>query len=42
LAEFDFRHNDRIALGIDDKTRTDVALAGIVGKSLTLETADKR
>jgi transposase-like protein len=35
LAEFDFRYNERIALGIDDKTRTDRALAGIEGKRLT-------
>lgn len=35
LAEFDFRHNERIALGIDDNTRTIKALRGIVGKRLT-------
>lgn len=34
LAEFDFRYNHRIALGIDDAARTQAALAGIVGKRL--------
>jgi hypothetical protein len=31
-AEFDFRYNERIALGIGDIERTRRALAGIVGK----------
>jgi transposase-like protein len=35
LAEFDFRYNERIALGIDDTERTTRALRGIVGKRLT-------
>ncbi len=34
LAEFDFRYNERIALGIGDGERTRRALAGIVGKRL--------
>ena len=34
LAEFDFRYNERIALGIDDIERTTRALRGIVGKRL--------
>lgn len=34
LAEFDFRYNERIALGVDDHERTRKALAGIVGKRL--------
>jgi transposase-like protein len=34
LAEFDFRYNERIALGIDDTDRTTRALRGIVGKRL--------
>jgi transposase-like protein len=34
LAEFDFRYNERIALGIDDAERTTRALRGIVGKRL--------
>lgn len=35
LAEFDFRHNNRIALGVDDTQRTQNMLFGIVGKRLT-------
>lgn len=35
LAEFDFRYNNRVALGISDEARTDRALRGIVGKRLT-------
>lgn len=34
LAEFDFRYNNRIALGVDDQDRTDRALVGISGKRL--------
>jgi hypothetical protein len=35
LAEFDFRANNRIALGVDDTTRAAKALKGIQGKRLT-------
>lgn len=35
LAEFDFRHNTRTRLGIEDKERTDILLAGAEGKRLT-------
>ena len=35
LAEFDFRYNNRIALGVDDQMRAGNALRGIVGKRLT-------
>jgi transposase-like protein len=42
LAEFDFRYNARIALGIDDLNRADRALTGIVGKRLTYRTASGR
>jgi transposase-like protein len=38
LAEFDFRHNNRIALGVDDTERADRALHGVVGKRLTYRT----
>jgi len=34
LAEFDFRYSNRVALGIDDGTRSIKALVGIVGKRL--------
>jgi len=35
LAEFDFRYNERVALGVGDVERTEKALRGIVGKRLT-------
>ncbi|MEH2565533.1 IS1595 family transposase [Bradyrhizobium sp. AZCC 2289] len=35
LAEFDFRHNNRIALGVDDTNRASELAKGIVGKRLT-------
>lgn len=35
LAEFDFRYNERTALGVDDMSRTIAALKGIQGKRLT-------
>lgn len=38
LAEFDFRYNNRIALGVDDIERTGNAVRGIVGKRLTYRT----
>jgi transposase-like protein len=39
LAEFDFRFNNRVALGIHDAERADRALLGVVGKRLTYRTA---
>ena len=38
LSEFDFRYNNRIALGVDDQARADQALLGAVGKRLTYRT----
>jgi transposase-like protein len=35
VGEFDFRYNERTALGVDDAERTETALRGIVGKRLT-------
>ena len=35
LAEFDFRYNERTALGVEDRERTAKALKGIVGKRVT-------
>jgi transposase-like protein len=35
VAEFDFRYNNRVRLGVDDSARTGNALRGIVGKRLT-------
>ena len=40
LAEFEFRYNHRVSNGTDDRARADLALAGIVGKRLTYQTAD--
>ena len=34
LAEFDFRYNERAALGVDDHERGDRLLAGIIGKRI--------
>ncbi len=39
LAEFEFRYNNRAALGIEDIERTDHLLRGVVGKRLTYQTA---
>jgi transposase-like protein len=39
LAEFDFRYNHRVALGVNDQQRADAALLGVVGKRLTYRTA---
>lgn len=38
LSEYDFRYNNRIALGVDDESRAAVALRGVVGKRLTYKT----
>jgi transposase-like protein len=35
VAEFEFRYNNRIALGVDDRDRTTEALKGVKGKRLT-------
>lgn len=39
VAEYDFRYNNRTALGVDDFARTVAALAGIKGKRLTYKPA---
>jgi transposase-like protein len=41
LAEFDFRQNNRIKLGIDDVTRSTICLQGAKGKRLTYRTINK-
>ena len=38
LAEFDFRYNNRVALGVEDSERADKLLKGVVGKRLTYQT----
>src|SRR5690606_33398646 len=40
LAEFDFRYNNRSALGVEDQPRAERASRGIVGKRLTYRSAD--
>lgn len=37
LAEFDFRYNNRKALGVEDAQRADKLLKGVVGKRLTYQ-----
>jgi transposase-like protein len=37
-AEFDFRHSNRVKLGVDDVARADRALLGVKGKRLTYRT----
>jgi transposase-like protein len=41
VAEFDFRYNNRVKLGVDDAARTAAALKGIVGKRLTYSGTDR-
>lgn len=38
LAEFDFRYNNRVNLGVNDLDRADKLLRGVVGKRLTYRT----
>ena len=38
LAEFDFRHNKRVALGVNDASRAGAIVTAAVGKRLTYET----
>ena len=42
LGEFDFRHNERAALGTDDAKRAKKAVVGIAGKRLTYRQPDRR
>lgn len=42
LAEFDFRYNERIGLGVNGTERADKALRGIVGRRLTYRTANRQ
>src|SRR6202011_3522384 len=37
LAEFDYRYNERMALGVNDADRARKAVSGIVGKRLTYQ-----
>jgi len=38
LAEYEFRYNNRVALGCNDSDRADAMLKGVVGKRLTYQT----
>lgn len=40
LAEFDFRYSHRVALGVDDQKRAEIALRGVIGKRLTYRRTD--
>jgi hypothetical protein len=40
LAEYEFRYNNRVANGVDDRQRAENALSGIVGKRLTYAAAN--
>jgi len=42
VAEFDFRYNNRIALGVDDFGRTMTVLLGVKGKRLMYSQAPNR
>lgn len=42
VAEFEFRYNNRLALGCDDGERSEHALRSITGKRLTYQTANCR
>jgi hypothetical protein len=41
LCEFDFRYNERVALGVSDDERAEKALKGITGKRLTYRRIDR-
>jgi len=42
LAEFDFRHNNRVALGVNDGERASELAKGISGKRLTYRRPDSK
>jgi len=42
LCEFDFRYNERTALGVEDAERATKAIKGVVGKRLTYQRPDGR
>ena len=42
LAEYEFRYNNRSALGIEDTERADLLLRGVIGKRLTYQTTGAR
>ena len=42
LAEFDFRYSNRIATGVDDQARAEIALRGVKGKRLRYAGPDRQ
>jgi transposase-like protein len=42
LSEFDFRYSNRVALGIDDTERAEIAMKGAVGRRLTYRQPHQR
>ncbi len=42
LAEYDFRYNNRVGLGVDDSARAAKAVKGVVGKRLTYRPTDRK
>lgn len=42
LAEFEFRYNNRAALGCNDRDRSEAAVKGIIGKRLTYKTTGEQ
>lgn len=42
LAEFEFRYNNRVANGVNDRTRAVRAMEGIIGKRITYHQPDAR
>jgi hypothetical protein len=37
LCEFDFRYNERVALGVEDTERATKVVAGVIGKRVTYQ-----
>jgi hypothetical protein len=42
LAEFDFRYNEREALGVSDAERMSKSIGGIVGRRMTYRRPDEK
>ena len=42
MSEFDFRHNNRVALGVNDEQRAVNMVKGVRGKRLTYKTTDPK
>lgn len=41
LAEFEYRFNNRVAVGVDDEQRAETVIAQVIGKRLTYKAADR-